>query len=132
MVVLFRRREVISPGEWALAQITQLEQTIDSEPAAAESVYVELTMIIHDFIGVQYGDSAAGSTDQTSFDGPVEARRVPKTLREGLGEIMSLADEVKFAKRSVSESQVRQSIQQARKWVLACGEEVPLQTEEAT
>lgn len=131
VVVAWRRREVISPGDWALSQITQLEQTIDAEPAAAESVYSELTMIIHDFIGMQYADSAVSSTDRASFDAPGDDRRVPEPLRQGLGEILSLADEVKFAKRTVSESQLRHSIRQAREWVLAVGEQVSPDAEEA-
>jgi hypothetical protein len=126
VVVGSRRRRVISPGDWALSQISQLESTIDAEPATADSVYGELTMIIHDFIGMQYGDFVVRSTDQASLDGPVGDWRVPKSRRTGLCEIMSLADEVKFARRSVSETQVRQSIQQARKWVVACGEEMSL------
>ncbi len=131
VVVASRRRKVISAGDWALSEIEQLEQVIEAEPSTADSVFSELTMIIHDFVELQYGDSVGPPTRGARFDEPAGDSRVPESLRHGFSEFMSLADEVKFAQRSVCEDQVRRSIEQAKAWVRSCVEQVALQTKEA-
>jgi hypothetical protein len=118
------------PKPWVVAEVTlaALEERL---PMDADSFFVELTDIVRRYVERAFQLPAL---EQTTHEFLHELNRSGDRLsdsqRESLAEFLTAADMVKFARTDVSESQMRDALDKARRFIVETSEAL-IEAEEA-
>ncbi len=116
-MVVSRRGKWVTPKEWALQELDELETTVDSTTASSEAITSELSKIVRDYLLLQLGDPGIG----THAAGIGATDRVEQTNRHEitnrLSELFTLADKAKFAGLQLSKAGLKSAIGDSRELV---------------
>jgi hypothetical protein len=115
-----RRRRGPSPAAWALAAIADLEKLSIADSADAEAAYNEVVDVIREFFELEFYIPTLSRTTREFLTEAGKTIGLDKTARERLSSLASIADEIKFARLGVGESQVREALAQAKALVAEC------------
>ena len=111
---LRRRKQWLTPKQWALQELDQLDETVETGSASTEAVAVELSMIVRDFLQLQFALGESGQTTQELIE-VIESRDdVGSELIHNLDALFSLADKAKFAGVEVSPAGLKNAVADAR------------------
>ncbi|MCO8122177.1 BatD family protein [Stieleria sp. TO1_6] len=116
---LLGRRSGVSPAQWALQQIVSLEST-DDRQISREAVFAELADVIRQFIDYQYGIAAPSQSSQELLGNVASNQTLPAAATDRLRQFLSVADDVKYARRTMDADQLAESIDQAKQFITAC------------
>lgn len=119
-VLVIKRKRGPSPAAWALAAITDLEQLPVSDAAEAESVFNETVDIVREFFELQFGVPTLTRTTRELLKEAADESALDATARQRLTSLVTIADEIKFARRGVGEQQVRQAFEHAKAFIAEC------------
>jgi hypothetical protein len=119
-LAIVRRKRRPSPAEWALASIADLEQLPITNSVAAEAAYNELVDVLREFFELEFSVPTLSRTTREFLAQAAKIVGLDKTAHERLASLSSIADEIKFARLGVGESQVRQAIEQAKAFIDEC------------
>ena len=109
-----------SAADWALAAIADLERLPITNSAEAEAAYNEVVDVVREFFELEFNVPTMSRTTREFLAQAAKIVGLGQTARERLGSLASIADEIKFARLGVGESQVRQAIEQAKAFVGEC------------
>ncbi|NNE00754.1 MAG: hypothetical protein HKN47_25845 [Pirellulaceae bacterium] len=115
-----RHPRELPAAQRALAEIDEIKSATELQQLDAASVYAELTDVIRSFLQQRFGFDSSACTTLLSGDAESADLRVGEQARQQLDRFVSVADQVRFAKRSISQQQLDQAIDQARDIVVTC------------
>jgi hypothetical protein len=119
-LLVVRRKRGLSPAEWALAQIKDLRQLPTNDAADAESIYNELVDVVREFFELEFNVPTLSRTSREFLAQAANTVALGESPRKRLASLMSIADEIKFARYGVSEQQIRQALASAKAFVEEC------------
>jgi hypothetical protein len=119
-LAVVRRRRGPSPAAWALAAIADLEKLPIANSADAEAAYNEIVDVIREYFELEFNIPTLSRTTREFLAEAAKTVGLDKTARDRLGSLASIADEIKFARLGVGESQVRGALAQAKAFVAEC------------
>jgi hypothetical protein len=119
-VLLARRNRGLSPAEWAMFQITDLDQLRAEDSAEAESIYNELVDIIREYFELEFGVPTLSRTTGEFLAQAANTVRLGDTPRKRLASLIAIADDIKFARFGVEERQIRRAVDDAKAFVREC------------
>jgi hypothetical protein len=140
-----RRRKQLSPAEWALDQIAELELHNVLDAAGPAAMVAEVADIVREFTKWQFGLSdrrgllrdplaRSANTDDYSAQSQTRDDFLASAAHEtGLGEqaqqhlaaFLAVADDVKFARRQLTHQEAHETTQRARQFIVECGRDCP-------
>jgi BatD DUF11 like domain len=118
--VVKKRRRGPSPADWALGAITDLEQLPIENTDDAGAVVNEVVDIVREFFELQFNVPALSHTSWQFQAHATKQAGLSKSSQESLVWLVSLADEIKFARFGVAAEQSRQAIEHAKSLVEEC------------
>lgn len=119
-LAVVRRRRGPSPAAWALAALADLEKLPIANSADAEAAYNEIVDVIREFFELEFNIPTLSRTTREFLAEASKTIGLDKTARDRLGSLASIADEIKFARLGVGESQVCEALAQAKAFVAEC------------
>lgn len=122
LVVWQRRRNNLSPAERALAELNELEQSELLQQGLVEEFYCSLTDIVRRYLERQFAIDAPLLTTEEFLAAMQHERALDATYRESLGEFLTVADMVKFARFEPGSSEATETIDVARQFVTSTAE----------
>jgi hypothetical protein len=115
-----KRRRGPSPAAWALAAIADLEKLPIANSADAEAAYNEVVDVLREFFELEFGVPTLARTTREFLAEAAKTVGLEKSSRDRLSSLASIADEIKFARLSVGESQVHEALTQAKSFIAEC------------
>jgi hypothetical protein len=115
-----RRRRGPSPADWALGAIADLEQLSIENAADAGAVVNEVVDVVREFFELQFDVPALSRTSRQFQVQATKQAGLSKSSQESLGWLVSLADQIKFARFGVGADQARQAISRAKTLIEEC------------
>lgn len=116
-VIMAVRGRSITPADWALQQLDDLSERVAENPAGNQQQITELTEITKHFLALQYDIPASQQTTH-ELSQLLADRNIGSTpVRDELSNVLSLADEVKFAGLDLSADELQAAIQTVRQSV---------------
>lgn len=119
-LVVVKRKRSPSPAAWALATIAELEQLPLASADDAEAVFNETVDVVREYFELQFGVPTLTRTTRELLNEAAEESALDTTARQRLTSLVTIADEIKFARRGVGEQQVRQAFEHAKAFVAEC------------
>jgi hypothetical protein len=119
-VLVIKRKRGPTPAAWALSSIADLEQLPIADAADAEAIFNETVDVVREFFELQFGVPTLTRTTREFLTQAANEPAMDTTARQRLASLVSIADEIKFARRSVGEQQVRQALEHAKVFVTEC------------
>ena len=127
-IALRRRKPTVTAARWALSQIEWLETSVQHDPFHPDHVYGELARIIREFMAVESDSGLRSLSPDDLRQLASEPNRTPPHVHQQLSQLLSLADEVRFAQLGQSGHDVTAAISTAKHAIRMCeagGEDVP-------
>ncbi|QDT98575.1 hypothetical protein [Gimesia aquarii] len=113
-VVLAVRGRSITPEKWALQQLDALSVSVKENPNENDQKITELTDIVKHFLAQQH-DTPAGQQTTHELSQMLANRNIgSKLVQDDLCNVLSLADEAKFAGLDLSVDELQSAIQTVR------------------
>ena len=101
-MLISRRKQWLTPKQWALQQLDELGQEVNTESANTKLVSSELSNIIREYLQLQFDLPEAGRTLQELID-QIESRGYANAeLINSLCALSTIADKAKFADLDLS------------------------------
>jgi hypothetical protein len=97
-----------------------LEKLPIANSAEAETAYNEVVDVIREFFELEFSIPTLSRTTREFLAEAGKTVGLDKTARDRLGSLASIADEIKFARLGVGESQVREALAQAKAFIAEC------------
>lgn len=119
-LLVARRKRGPSPAAWALGQIVDLEQLRANDSADAELIYNELVDVVREFFELEFNVPTLSRTSREFLAQAAKTVGLGETPRKRLASLMSIADEIKFARYGANEKQIRQALANAKAFVGEC------------
>jgi len=117
LVVVAVRGRSITPANWVMQQLDALSESVGENPAENHQQITELTNIVKHFLALQYDIPASQQTTH-ELSQMLADRNIGSTLvRDDLSNVLSLADEAKFAGLDLSVDELQAAIQTVRQSV---------------
>ncbi len=110
-----RRKRWLTPGQWALGQLDDLQRS--SQKQHSDAAATQLAAIMQNFLQLQFSLPEPGRTPEELLQVLTAKQCLDATTHEQLRSSFALADEAKFAGRSVSHAELETMIAQARSLV---------------
>jgi hypothetical protein len=111
------RRNWLTPKEWALRELDELESAIDSTTADSETITSELSKIVRDYLQLQLAIPESGHTPQELVHLITSNKQVDTEITNLLCALFTLADKAKFAGLQLSKTGLKSAIRDSRKLV---------------
>lgn len=116
MIVAVRGRS-ITPATWVSQQLDALSESVRENPVDNHQQISELTDIVKHFLALQY-DIPASQQTTSDLSQMLADRNIGSTvMRDDLSNVLSLADEVKFAGLDLNVDELEAAIQTVRQSV---------------
>ncbi|HEX5472013.1 MAG TPA: BatD family protein [Lacipirellulaceae bacterium] len=115
-----RRRRRPSAADWALGAIADLEKLPIENTGDAGAVVNEVVDIVREFFELQFKVPALSRTSRQFQNEAATEAGLSKSSQESLAWLVSLADQIKFARFGVSADQVRQAIERTKTLITEC------------
>ncbi len=116
-LVLARRKTELSPRQWAIRSLDELQESRAFQDNDAEQIYVRLVSTLRTFIDWQFGISAPHMTTNEFLDAMQADDRLTGQFRADLSDLLNFADQVKFAGMLPEGNQLTLVVDQARRLV---------------
>lgn len=120
VVTAMRRHRGPTPAAWALASIDDLAKLKIETAADAQAVVNEIVDIIREFFGLEFDVPALSRTSRELVSQAKRRFHLSEPAVKSLAWLLSLADEIKFARLGSGEKQAREAIERARAFVTEC------------
>ncbi|MCA9238829.1 MAG: hypothetical protein KDA37_01455 [Planctomycetales bacterium] len=121
-VLIAARRRGPAPVAWAIAQIADLEQLHADGAAGAEAIYNELVDVVREFFEYEFDVPTLSRTGREFLTHAAKTVDLPETPRQRLKSLLSIADQVKFARLGLGDKQVLHALEDAKAFVAECDE----------
>lgn len=118
--LLARHQRGPSPAEWALGQIDDLEQLLADDSVDTELVYNELVDVVREYFQLEYNVPTRTRTSGEFLTEAAATVELGETPRKRLASLVSVADDIKFARYGVGMSQIENAFADARAFVEEC------------
>ncbi|HVT30839.1 MAG TPA: hypothetical protein VHE81_22730, partial [Lacipirellulaceae bacterium] len=115
-----RRRRGPSPADWALGSIADLEAISIENETDAGAVINEVVDIVREFFELQYNIPGLSITSRQFKAQAAKQAGLTGPAQEALAWLVSLADEIKFARFDVGAQQSRQAIERSKALIEEC------------
>ena len=119
-LLVIKRKRGPTPAVWALSSIADLERLPVKDGTDAEAVFNETVDVVREFFELQFGVPTLTRTTREFLTEAANEPILNATARQRLTSLVSIADEIKFARRTVGEEQVRQACEHATAFVTEC------------
>lgn len=116
-VIVAVRGRSITPEKWVLHQLDALSERVAENPADEHQQITELTDITKHFLALQYDLPASQQTTHELLQMLADRNIGSSLVRDELSNVLSLADEVKFAGLDLSVDELQTAIQTVRQIV---------------
>ncbi|QDT88828.1 hypothetical protein [Gimesia algae] len=116
MIVAVRNRS-ITPANWVFQQLDALSESVEENPAENHQQITELSDLVKHFLALQYEIPASQQTTHELSQMLADRHIGSKLVRDDLNNVLSLADEVKFAGLDLSVDELQAAIQSVRRSV---------------
>ncbi len=117
VVMIARRKKWVTPGEWALHRLDQLENSLISSSTENQNVLADLSSILRDYLPMQFSISKPGQTAIETVRLLTVRKCVDDALSQRLGRLFEMADEAKFADLQLTPDAQRKAIKDSREIV---------------
>ncbi len=133
-LVLSRRGQWVTPREWALQELDELEKSLDSATIDSEAIASKLSKIVRDYLQLQFAIPETGGTTQELVRSIESNQQLAAEITNQLRELFTLADKVKFAGLQLSPEGLASAIKGSRDLVqrIADASQTEAQTSDAT
>ncbi len=116
-MLISRRKRWLTPKQWALQQLDQLGQEVNTESANTKLISIELSNIIREYLQLQFDLPEVGRTLQELIE-QIESRRYAAAdIINSLRALSSLADKAKFADLDLSPAGLKSLVADSRQIV---------------
>jgi hypothetical protein len=115
--LVVRRRRGPSPADWALASLAELRRLPVANDADAEAAYNEAADLLREYCELEYDLPLLARTTREMLAEMNQLADGQPALLARLAAMASLADEIKFARRGVSEQQLHDAFDQAEQFI---------------
>lgn len=115
-----KRRRGPTAAAWALASIEDLRKLPITTSEDAEAAYNEVVDVLREYFELAFNIPVLARTTREFLTESTKYVKLEKSSRERLASLAAIADEIKFARLGVGESQVRQALDQAEAFVQEC------------
>ncbi len=113
-----RRQKNLTPSEWALQQLFELQESNLLEEGHQQQFYCRVTDIIRQFIEARFGYRAPKQTTSEFLSAVQRDSLLRVSHRASLQEFLQIADMIKFACHRPSVADADDAVQKARDFVL--------------
>ncbi len=113
MIVAVRGRS-ITPEKWTLQQLDALSENVGENPIVNYQKITELTDIVKHFLALQYDIPASQQTTHELSQMLADRNIGSKLVQDDLNNVLTLADEAKFAGLDLSADELQTAIQIVR------------------
>ncbi len=120
VVVVRRRRRGPTPADWALAAIEDLEQLGATGTNDGAVVFNDVVDIVREYFELEFNVPTLPRTTREFLAEASEEIALPQQTSQRLKWMASVADEIKFARLSVSDQHVQQAFAQAKAFIAEC------------
>ncbi len=116
-MVVARRGKWLTPKDWALRELDELENTVDSTTASSEAITSELSKIVRDYLQLQLAIPESGHTPQELVRLIVSNKQIDTEITNLLSALFTLADKANFAGLQLSKAGLKSAIGDSRELV---------------
>ena len=113
-----RRQKNLTPSEWAIQQLIELQESNLLEEGHQQQFYCRVTDIIRQFIEARFGYRAPKQTTSEFLSAVQRDSLLCVSHRASLQEFLQIADMIKFACHRPSVADADDAVQKARDFVL--------------
>jgi hypothetical protein len=113
-LALSRRNRWVSPKEWAMQELDELESSIDYHTVGDETTALPLSKIVRDYLLMQFAIPESGLTPQEIVRWIESNHSVDGQAIAKLNELFGLADKAKFAGFQISPAGLKSAISDSR------------------
>ena len=117
-VAVTRRRRWVTPHAWAFDELSKLETAVETASVDSETAVLKLSDIVRTFLMLEFGIAEAGDTPDELLQSIDSNASLETETSDRLRELFSLADQAKFAGLSISTTELKSAITDARKLVV--------------
>ncbi|QEG19350.1 hypothetical protein [Gimesia maris] len=117
LVIMAVRNRSITPANWVLQQLDNLWERVRENPAENQQHVTELTDITKHYLALQFDIPASQQTTHELLQLLAEQNIGSSMVRDDLSNVLSLADEVKFAGLNLSVDELQAAIHTVRQSV---------------
>lgn len=117
LVIVAVRNRSITPANWVLRQLDNLSKRVRENPAENHQHITELTDMTKHYLALQFDISASQLTTHELSQMLADQNIGSSLVRDDLSNVLSLADEVKFAGLDLSVDELQAAIQTVRQSV---------------
>ncbi len=120
-VYVVRRRQEVSPVQWALREIDQVEQAFRLERSNAIECYEQLADVLAEYLRLRFApDVALRWIDEKADAHDPRLPNLKAETQSEIHELLSAAEQVKFACLTISRPDLLRTMQQVRHLVEEC------------
>lgn len=131
VVLLAMRKRGPSPSTWALSQIDDLQELASRDPDASEEICRELTDVVRQYFELEFDVPTLSRTGGEFLALGSATPGVSAEACRRLESLLSVADDVKFARFGVGSQLLQQALDDARAFVNECRAQVEAATKGA-
>jgi len=113
-MVVSRRGNWVTPKDWALEELEELETSSEAGTLTSETSALKLSEIVKSFLLLQLGIPESGHTPHELVQQIVSSKRVGGDVTNRLNELFTLADKAKFAGLELSATGLKSAIRDTR------------------
>ena len=116
-MVVSRRGEWLTPRDWALAELSELESSVDASAIDSETASQNISEVVRSYLLLQFGIADAGCTPQELVQQIVASKRINTDAIDRLGALFALADKARFAGLELSAIGLQSAINDSRELI---------------
>lgn len=113
IALVARRKKYLTPSQWAVGELEALKSSPALQADNAEPVLREMSNILRGYFEMQFEISAPAQTTEEFFQFVEQKQFVDLKLLEQIAELLSMADQAKFAGLQLTQTELHEVIDSA-------------------
>ncbi len=96
-MVLSRRGGWLTPRDWAIEELSELESSVDANSVDSETASQKISEIVRSYLLLEFGIADVGRTPQELVQEIIAGKRINSESTDRLSALFTLADKARFA-----------------------------------